>query len=292
MTVAVLDTGIDATHEAFRGKRIVQKDFTGEGDGDQNGHGTHCAGTVFGGEVDDTRIGVAPGVKKALIGKVLAAAGRLDRSDRHGHPVGRATERPSSPCRSAWISRGWWRLSNPVARGEPATSRRRSPSAYRANVRLFDRLASLSVRRGRCAAKTLLVAAAGNESRRGATDFDVTVAPPAVAEGMVSVGALAAGAPGGSPWRRSRTSAPSSRPGRPYVRQGRRRPAHDERNEHGHPPRRRRRRAWLEKLGGADALFSVDELRGRLIGGAIPDQVDSPTRGVDCGAGLVQAPAR
>src|SRR5689334_23794949 len=75
VTVAILDTGIDAGHEAFRGKSIVQKDFTGQGDGDQNGHGTHCAGTVFGSEVGGVRIGVAPGVAKALIGKVLDAQG-------------------------------------------------------------------------------------------------------------------------------------------------------------------------------------------------------------------------
>ena len=44
---------------------------------------------------------------------------------------------------------------------------------------------------------TLLIAAAGNESRRGDNpDFEVAVAPPAVAEGMVSVAALAAGAQG------------------------------------------------------------------------------------------------
>ena len=35
--VSVLDTGIDAAHPAFAGVEIVQRDFTGEGDGD--GHG-------------------------------------------------------------------------------------------------------------------------------------------------------------------------------------------------------------------------------------------------------------
>ena len=48
VTVAVLDTGIDKEHEAFRGVELVQKDFTGEGDGDEDGHGTHVAGTIFG----------------------------------------------------------------------------------------------------------------------------------------------------------------------------------------------------------------------------------------------------
>src|SRR4051794_28983846 len=50
--VAVLDTGIDATHEAFEGLQITQRDFTGDGDGDHDGHGTHCAGTIAGREVD------------------------------------------------------------------------------------------------------------------------------------------------------------------------------------------------------------------------------------------------
>ena len=69
--VCILDTGIDADHEAFAGVDLVQQDFTGSGNGDVQGHGTHCAGTVFGRDVDGTRIGVAPGVSRALIGKVL-----------------------------------------------------------------------------------------------------------------------------------------------------------------------------------------------------------------------------
>jgi Subtilase family len=48
IVAAVLDTGIDATHSAFADVDIVQKDFTGEGNGDNHGHGTHCAGTIFG----------------------------------------------------------------------------------------------------------------------------------------------------------------------------------------------------------------------------------------------------
>ncbi|RYD68504.1 MAG: peptidase S8, partial [Verrucomicrobiaceae bacterium] len=72
ITVAVLDTGIDASHPAFAGMNIVEKDFTCTGNGDWHGHGTHCAGTIFGKDVDGARIGVARGVTKGLIGKVLA----------------------------------------------------------------------------------------------------------------------------------------------------------------------------------------------------------------------------
>src|SRR5918998_73997 len=71
----VLDTGIDSSHPAFHGVQLVERDFTGEGTGDGHGHGTHCAGTIFGRDVGGTRIGVAPGVRKALIGKVLDSRG-------------------------------------------------------------------------------------------------------------------------------------------------------------------------------------------------------------------------
>ncbi|TGQ74986.1 MAG: peptidase S8 [Mesorhizobium sp.] len=77
--VAVIDTGIDSTHPAFAGKNITGRNFTG-GDpadfADENGHGTHCAGTIFGGSVDGVRIGVAPGVKDVFIAKALDDRGR------------------------------------------------------------------------------------------------------------------------------------------------------------------------------------------------------------------------
>ncbi|MBN8456102.1 S8 family serine peptidase [Accumulibacter sp.] len=73
VTVAILDTGIDRDHEAFRGIELVAKDFTAEGDGDQDGHGTHVAGTIFGQATGGIRYAVAPGVRRALIGKVIGA---------------------------------------------------------------------------------------------------------------------------------------------------------------------------------------------------------------------------
>jgi subtilisin family serine protease len=59
VTVAVLDTGIDAAHPAFSGVEIIEQDFSGSGNGDRQGHGTHCAGTIAGRAVNGTRIGVA-----------------------------------------------------------------------------------------------------------------------------------------------------------------------------------------------------------------------------------------
>lgn len=74
--VAVLDTGIDDKHPAFAAVRLEQRDFTGTGAPDLHGHGTHCAGTIFGGDVGGRRIGVARAIERALVGKVLDDAGR------------------------------------------------------------------------------------------------------------------------------------------------------------------------------------------------------------------------
>ncbi|MEU2246678.1 S8 family peptidase [Streptomyces sp. NPDC019224] len=74
--VAVLDSGIDATHPDLSGKVVESKNFTTEGDAgsvaDNNGHGTHVADTVVGsGAASGGKYkGVAPGAQ-LVIGKVL-----------------------------------------------------------------------------------------------------------------------------------------------------------------------------------------------------------------------------
>ena len=74
--VAVLDTGIDRHHPAFEGKDFDCKTFVGGDTSDNHGHGTHCAGTIVGGTVEGLRIGVAPGVEKVLVGKVIDDHGK------------------------------------------------------------------------------------------------------------------------------------------------------------------------------------------------------------------------
>ncbi|HVD51748.1 MAG TPA: S8 family serine peptidase [Candidatus Udaeobacter sp.] len=70
--VAIVDTGIDATHPDLRDRVVARSDFSGAGDTDDVGHGTHVAGTIAGGGA--VYRGVAP--KAALvIAKALSAAG-------------------------------------------------------------------------------------------------------------------------------------------------------------------------------------------------------------------------
>ncbi|MEV6377063.1 S8 family peptidase [Micromonospora musae] len=75
--VAVLDTGVDATHPDLAGRIAEAQDFTGTGSArDGHGHGTHVASTIAGSGAasDGLRKGVAPGAK-LLIGKVLDDSG-------------------------------------------------------------------------------------------------------------------------------------------------------------------------------------------------------------------------
>ncbi|WP_433214133.1 S8 family peptidase [Microtetraspora malaysiensis] len=70
--VAVLDTGVDATHPDLAGRVKQTKVFTDEPSvQDGNGHGTHVAATIAGG---DGRKGVAPGAE-LMVGKVLGDDG-------------------------------------------------------------------------------------------------------------------------------------------------------------------------------------------------------------------------
>jgi subtilisin family serine protease len=199
VTAAILDTGIDKGHAAFAGMSFRDEDlmdFTSNEEGlagsapDVHGHGTHVAGTIFGRDMTGTRIGVARGVTRVLIAKVLG-------------PNGGPTETIVNAIEWALRRRAdiismslgidfmdlWKRLQDGGLPGDIALSR--ALEAYRSNVRLFDRLASevqARVERGRGA---LLVAASGNESRRKQNQkFTAAVAPPAAADGFIPVGAV------------------------------------------------------------------------------------------------------
>jgi subtilisin family serine protease len=77
VTVGILDTGIDPSHPDLEGKVVAWKDWSGdeaEKGRDKHGHGTHCAGTIAGGNTSGRQIGVAPNVK-LVIGRIFGDKG-------------------------------------------------------------------------------------------------------------------------------------------------------------------------------------------------------------------------
>ncbi len=197
VTIAILDTGIDATHEAFNGIELVQKDFTGEGDGDQNGHGTHVAGTIFGQTVNGLRYSIAPGVRRALIGKVIgnqksASTKEIIDAIQWAVEGGAHVINMSLGFDFPGLVR-WWTENQGMA-VDLATSK--ALAEYRDNVRFFDRLMGLLQARAAQFNSALVVAASGNESKRQiAANYCIEVAPPAAADGILSVAALQTAGP-------------------------------------------------------------------------------------------------
>lgn len=210
-TVAVLDTGIDPSHPAFTGVELVRRNFTTESDDDNHGHGTHCAGTIFGRDVDGTRIGVATGVRKAIIGKVLGAGGgssgtlanAINWAVQNGANVVSMSLGIDFPGYVKFL------VSERGMETEPATSL--ALSAYRANVNLFSRITDFLEAQSQFGSGVVVVAASGNESAR--PRYEIAVAPPAAGNGMVSVGALQQGSAGMTVARFSNTECNCSAPG-------------------------------------------------------------------------------
>lgn len=209
--VAVLDTGIDPDHAAFSGVDLVRQNFTTESDDDIHGHGTHCAGTIFGRDVNGTRIGVARGVQKAIIGKVLGAGGgssatlanAINWAVQNGANVVSMSLGIDFPGYVKWL------VTEQNMETEPATSL--ALSGYRANVNLFSRITDFLEAQSQFGTGVMVVAASGNESER--PQYEIAVAPPAAGNGMVSVGALQQGSGGLTVARFSNTECNCSAPG-------------------------------------------------------------------------------
>ncbi|HAZ49757.1 MAG TPA: protease [Cyanobacteria bacterium UBA11369] len=161
--VAVLDTGLDLNHPDFAGRKIVSKSFiSGQQVQDQNGHGTHCIGTACG-SLSPTivpRYGVAYEAE-IYAGKVLSNQGSgSDRSILAGIEWA-----VTNGCQIVSMSLG--------ARTFPGDS----------FSRVYETLAKRALEKG-----TLIIAAAGNDSRRPGTVAPVS--HPANCPSIMAVAAL------------------------------------------------------------------------------------------------------
>lgn len=191
VVVAVLDTGIDEKHPAFAGVDIEQEDFGGSGVGDNDGHGTHCAGTIFGKDVDGLRIGIARNIEKALIGKVFHDGGGGDsfavyRAMQWAAEKGAHIISMSLGYDFPGMVRDLERDGYPV---ELATSI--ALEHFKDNLRMFDSVMTV-LEAGRPFGRgPMVVAASGNESERDRDPrFRISASLPSSAKGVISVAAV------------------------------------------------------------------------------------------------------
>jgi subtilisin family serine protease len=143
-------------------------------------------------DVNNTRIGIARGVKKALIGKVLADDGSgssemIFRGIQWALNEGANVISMSLGFDFPGMVRSMEARNVPT---EPAVSI--ALEAYRSNLRFFDALMQMVKAQAAFRDTAVAVAAAGNESKRPA--FTVAASLPAASDGVVSIAALQRGA--------------------------------------------------------------------------------------------------
>lgn len=292
--VAVLDTGIDPHHPAFAGARLEMRNFTGgpHTDPDRQGHGTHCAGTIFGRDVDGTRIGVAPGIGKALVGKVLGDDGSgssemlfdgMQWARREGARVISMSLGFDLPGAVAeLIEQGW-----PEKLAASAAL-----ESYRENLRIFDSIMAMFDALAALDGGLIVIAAAGNESERQIDpQFEIGASLPAAADDVISVGAAGPSARGLTIADFSNTDPILSGPGVDVI---------SARLGGGLVPLRGTSMAcphvagcaalWWQALASRSVPMTADAVTARLRASAdatvFADDVDIADRG----EGLVQAP--
>lgn len=162
--VAILDTGLDLKHPDFQERTIVSKSFVPDEDvQDAQGHGTHCAGTACGSFKPSTspRYGVAYEAE-IYVGKVLSNQG----SGRGEWILAGMEWALASGCHIISMS-----LGSPTEWHEPFSE-------------FYEIVAKRILNRG-----TLIIAAAGNESRR--SDGEIKpCSSPANCPSIMAVAAL------------------------------------------------------------------------------------------------------
>lgn len=162
--VAILDTGFEMQHPDFVARGIVSRSFIAgiPTAHDDNGHGTHCLGTLGGPREPEgePRYGIASDAE-LFVGKVMKANGKGNEGDIL-HGIDWALQ---NQCRVISMSIG-----KPVARGE-------------APDRRYEEIGAIALRRN-----CLLISAAGNDSDR--PDEIGPVEMPANSTTVMAVGAI------------------------------------------------------------------------------------------------------
>lgn len=160
--VAVLDSGFDTTHPDFKGRAITSRSFVPDETRDRHGHGTHCTGIACGSaDGNGRRYGVATRAR-IFAGKVL--------SDRGGGA-------------QAWVLNGMtWAANNGCKVISMSLGSRVAPG--KSYDIAYERAAQFAFSKG-----SVIVAAAGNDSRRSENEFS-PVASPADSPSILAVGAL------------------------------------------------------------------------------------------------------
>lgn len=193
-TVAVLDSGIDLDHPAFAAirDRIEVQDFTGTGIQDMSGHGTHCAGTIFGQDLPlgegTLRIGIARDVRRAYVGKIF---GGRDTTATLVKAMEWAVSKQSDVI-SMSVGVNWIEIVEQYKERMPEQAAiSNALVSYRRNLRLFDSLMKQLAEISSTDEGSVVIAASGNESdHTAAKPYGVSCSLPAVAEDIISVGAL------------------------------------------------------------------------------------------------------
>ncbi|TKG71253.1 S8 family serine peptidase [Prauserella endophytica] len=162
--VAVLDTGVVVDHPDLAGRTLVTNSFVdGEQVDDEHGHGTHCVGTACGPRTPENGRGYGVAHEAEIYaGKVLSNAG--------------------SGTDGGILSGIQWAISNRCAVVSMSLGAATQPGDP--HSRIFETVASRALRQG-----TLIVAAAGNESRR-AEGHIAPVGHPANCPSILAVGAI------------------------------------------------------------------------------------------------------
>lgn len=187
VTVAIIDSGIDVAHPAFAGMELIQKDFSGEGDGDELGHGTMLASIVAGRPLGGQRIGIAPGVTRLVMVKYIGKSGNASPETL---PVALdwALSYDGGSVDVVCLGFGLQVVDDIEREAREGSSVRsaisRTLATFAQSYRTTEGIVTAALASGKGA---LIFAPAGNDNRAGE---EVRVnAPTALARGVISVGA-------------------------------------------------------------------------------------------------------